>query len=60
MHSHCLQRAKQNKKLTTKAKKQKKLTKHIQTKVFFVALKKCRCTCKQVFCLSNIRRFIDF
>lgn len=23
MHSHCLQRAKQNKKLTTKAKKQK-------------------------------------
>lgn len=24
MHSHCLQRAKQNKKLTTKAKKKKK------------------------------------
>lgn len=59
MHCHCLQRAKQNKKLTTKAKK-KQQQKHIQTKVFFVALKKSRCTCKQVFCLSNIRRFIDF
>lgn len=38
----------------------KQQQKHIQTKVFFVALKKCRCTCKQVFCLSNIRRFIVF
>lgn len=56
MHCHCLKRAKQNKKLTTKAKKQKTHT----NKSIFVALKKCRCTCKQVFCLSNIRRFIDF
>lgn len=60
MHSHCLQRAKQNKKLTTKAKKQKKTNKTHTNKSISVALKKCRCTCKQVFCLSNIRRFIDF
>lgn len=33
MHCHCLQRAKQNKKLTTKAQK-KQQQKHIQTKVF--------------------------
>lgn len=33
MHCHCLQRAKQNKKLTTKAQKNQQ-KKHIQTKVF--------------------------
>lgn len=33
MHSHCLQRAKQNKKLTTKAKKQKQNKTESENKV---------------------------
>lgn len=34
MHSHCLQRAKQNKKLTTKAKKQKQNKTHTNKSIF--------------------------